>query len=64
MIQIILEYLIVSIVCFFFTLISIYRAPTDIELWGKRNRLNLPVRTTQFINTPNSFTCNFGGNFT
>lgn len=31
---------------------------------GKRNRLNLPVRTTQFINTPNSFTCNFGGNFT
>ena len=35
MIQIILEYLIVSIICFFFTLISIYRAPTDIELWGK-----------------------------
>lgn len=35
MIQIMLEYLIVSIICFFFTLISIYRAPTDIELWGK-----------------------------
>lgn len=35
MIQIILEYLIVSIICFFFTLISIYRALTDIELWGK-----------------------------
>lgn len=36
MIQIILEYLIVSIICFFFTLISIYRAPTDINFGEKK----------------------------
>lgn len=35
MIQIMLEYLTVSIVCFFLALIFIYRVPTDIELWGK-----------------------------